>query len=235
MNRLILTAFVLTCSCIVAVELQAHGPVVDKVYHPYVLPNEREFEWRLTSRDNNGADVLAQRLGFGHAISEYITIEGYVTGRRDDSTAFQLHSYELEARWMLTEQGKYWADWGMLVELEKEHEHDHWEISTAALFEKELGRTSLTLNLFALFEWGEDIENEWEGEFRLKYRYRWLPQIQPALEVYVGEDLAGVGPAFMGIQRLHGQKQLKWEAGFIFELSNDGRDRTFRMALEYEF
>lgn len=103
------------------------------------------------------------------------------------------------------------------------------------LVEKEFGGTSLTMNLFAIFEWGEDLDAEWESEFRLKYRYRWLPQIQPAIELYMGEDYSGIGPAFMGIQRYDGQKQLKWEAGFIYEVSNSGTDKTFRLALEYEF
>lgn len=136
---------------------------------------------------------------------------------------------------MITEQGRYWADLGMLFELEKEHQQDNWETSAAVLVEKEFGRTSLTMNLFAIFEWGEDLDAEWESEFRLKYRYRWLPQIQPAIELYMGEDYSGIGPAFMGIQRYDGQKQLKWEAGFIYEVSNSGTDKTFRLALEYEF
>jgi hypothetical protein len=49
----------LACSCITAVESLADGPVVDKVHHPYVLANEREFEWRLTSGDKDGTKVLA--------------------------------------------------------------------------------------------------------------------------------------------------------------------------------
>jgi hypothetical protein len=32
-----------------------------------------------------------------------------------------------------------------------------------------------------------------------------------------------------------GQKQLKWEAAFISEISNAGKDHTLRVALEYEF
>ena len=31
----------------------ADGMVVDKVYHPYVLPNETEIEWRLISRQTD--------------------------------------------------------------------------------------------------------------------------------------------------------------------------------------
>jgi hypothetical protein len=235
MNRLILLWVLAGFGLVKAIDACADGMVVDKVYHPYVLPNERELEWRLISRDKNGENVLAQRLGFGHAISETISVEGYLNGERDDEGDFGLQSYEIEARWMLTDQGRYWADWGMLFELEREHQSDNWETSAAVLVEKEIGRTSLTMNLFAIYEWGEDLKDEWETEFRLQYRYRWLPQIQPSIEIYAGEDFAGVGPGFMGIQRYSGQRQLKWEAGFITEVSKSGTDNTFRLALEFEF
>ena len=36
-----------------ASQARADNFTVDKVYHPYVLPFEREFEWRLTSRQND--------------------------------------------------------------------------------------------------------------------------------------------------------------------------------------
>lgn len=235
MNRLILFSVLFNFGFIVAVESRADGTVIDKVYHPYVLPNEHEVEWRLVSWEKNGENILGQRLGFGHAISENISVEGYVNGQRDNEGNFGLQSYEIEARWALTDQGKYWADWGMLFELEKEHQRDHWEATTALLVEKEFGRTSLTMNMFAVLQWGTDFENEFKGEFRLKYRYRWIPQIQPAIEVYIGEEFSGLGPAFMGIQRYNNRKQLKWEAGFIIEVSSGSTHELFRLALEYEF
>jgi hypothetical protein len=39
--------------------------------------NERELEWRFISRQNDNGNVLAQRFVYGHAISEYLTVEGY--------------------------------------------------------------------------------------------------------------------------------------------------------------
>lgn len=213
----------------------ADGIPVDKVYHPYVLANEREVEWRLISRQNDNGNVLAQRLAYGHALSEYLTLEGYLVGERDDVGDFGLSSYELEARWMLTNQGELWADWGMLFELEKQHKKDAYEITTGVLFEKEFTQTSLTINAFLVYEWGKDIQNEFETEFRLKYRYRYLPALQPSLEIYTGEDFVGIGPGFMGVHRYQGQKQLKWELAFIAGLNGDAKDHTLRFALEYEF
>ena len=53
--------------------------------------------------------------------------------------------------------------------------------------------------------------------------------------VYSGEDFFGIGPAFMGIQRFDGQKQLKWEFGFITGLNRRSKGHVLRVALEYEF
>lgn len=213
----------------------ADGAVVDKVYHPYVIANEREVEWRFISTKSDDTNVLAQRIGYGHAFRENVAVEFYAVGSRDVRDDFQLSAYEVEARWMMTPQGKYWADWGTVFELEKQKAQDNFEASLGLLFEKEFGRTSLTMNVFAIREWGDTIESEWESEFRLQYRYRYQPAIQPSIEVYAGEDFYGVGPGFMGIYRIEGQKQIKWDAGFITELEKSDRNHTFRFAIEYEF
>ncbi|MDX2369963.1 MAG: hypothetical protein QNK36_16430, partial [Colwellia sp.] len=154
---------------------------------------------------------------------------------RDVNDDFSLTSYELEARWMLTEQGEYWADWGLLFEIEKEQRQKNWEITSGVIVEKEFGRTSLTFNAFIIYEWGNTIMSEFETEFRLQYRYRYLEQLQPAIELYSGQNYLGIGPAFMGVQRFDGQKQLKWEMGFITGVDSRSKGHILRVAIEYEF
>jgi hypothetical protein len=214
----------------------ADGIVVDKVYHPYVLPNEREVEWRmLAQRENGVSNDLAQRFAYGQSVTDNLMLEFYVIGERDSNDNFTLSAYEIEARWMMTEQGKYWADWGMLFEVEKEHQENNWEVTSGVIMEKEFGRTSLTLNAFLIYEWGDTIDDEMETEFRLQYRFRHLEQFQPAIEVYSGENYLGIGPAFMGVQRFSGQKQLKWEAAFITGVNSESQGHILRLAIEYEF
>ncbi|GEA07655.1 hypothetical protein KUL42_24160 [Alteromonas sp. KUL42] len=227
---LIFVVFMAMCT-----SAQADNFTVDKVYQPYVLPFEREFEWRFTSRQNDNGNVLMQRFSFGHALSEFVILEAYIVGARDENQDFGVEGYELELRWMITEQGRYWADWGTLFELEKQHNTNDWEVKAGLLTEKEFGQFSLTTNVTLVYEWGETVPNEWESEFKAKFRYRWLPEVQPGVEVYVAEDFIGVGPAFMGIKRFDRQKQLKWELGFIAGLNGDSKDHTLRMSLEYEF
>ncbi len=213
----------------------ADGVVVDKVYHPYVLPNEREVEWRLLSHKESENNNLAQRFAYGQSLTDTIMLELYLVGERDINDDFSLSSYELEARWMLTEQGEYWADWGLLFEIEKVQRQKNWEVTSGVLVEKEFGRASLTFNAFIIYEWGKTIVSEFETEFRLQYRYRYLEQLQPAIELYSGQNYLGIGPAFMGIQRFDGQKQLKWEVGLITGIDSRSKGHILRVAIEYEF
>ncbi|MCP4061505.1 hypothetical protein [Pseudoalteromonas agarivorans] len=235
LNLYLALSFTVFYLLVFSIPAKADGIVVDKVYHPYVLPFERELEWRLVSHQTDSGNILAQRLGGGGAINDTIALEGYIVGERDDSGDFGLEAYELELRWQLIEQGKLWADWGALFELEKKHNEDVYEATSGFVIEKEFGKTSLTMNAFLVYEWGQDIQNEWESEFRAQYRYRYRSAFQPSIEVYVGEDFVGIGPGFIGLQRFDGQKQLKWEAGFITEISQSEKNHSFRLALEFEF
>lgn len=230
-----LIVFCALISALTTFQASANRNVVDKVYHPYVLPFEREVEWRFMSRQSDDGNALTQRFSFGHALSEYTIAEFYIIGSRDDDDNFRTEGYEAEVRWMATEQGRYWADWGMLFDIEhKEHLH-HWKATGGLVMEKEFGPTSLTINALLAYEWGNQADQELKTEFRAKYRYRWIPQIQPAVELYTGDDFIGVGPAFMGIHRFDSRKQLKWELGYIVGFNGENKDHTYRFALKYEF
>ncbi|MFC6440242.1 hypothetical protein [Bowmanella sp. JS7-9] len=213
----------------------ADGIVVDKVYHPYILPNERKLEWRFMSRQSDNGNLLGQRLAYGQALGENLIMEGYLAFERDTSDDFGLAAYEVEVRWQLSEQGKNWADWGVLFEVEKQHQTEVWEANVGLLMEKEFYRSSLTVNLFTVYEFGSQIRDEFETELRAQYRYRLHPAFQPAIELYTGEDFIGIGPGLMGVHRYEGQKQLKYEIAFISGINGDTKDHTLRFALEWEF
>lgn len=227
--------FALLVLSLMSIPVLADGIVVDKVYHPYVVANEREFEWRLLSSQTDTVNRLGQRLGAGYSIFENIALEAYVVGERDENRDFDVSAFEIETRWMLSEQGQYWADWGAVFEIERNTRGNSYEYTAGLISEKEFQKTSLTLNLFLIYEKGEKIGSEFETEFRAKYRYRYMPEIQPAIEVYAGEDYFGIGPAIMGVHRIEGQQQIKYEIGFISEVAHSGKDHSLRLSVEYEF
>ena len=218
--------------------LGADGVVIDKIYHPYVQPLEREFEGRAIWQNEQPGrpdNLQMYRFAYGQAIGDKWFAELYLVGQKSAEDSFGIEAYELELQRQLTEQGEYWADWGLLFELEKERDQDAWEFSTGLLAEKEWGRWSGTANLFLLHEWGEDIADETETRLGLQARYRYSPAFEPAVELYSGEDTRGIGPAVMGQVRLGGRRQLRWEAGAIFGLDSKSPDTTLRFLMEFEF
>ncbi len=217
----------------------ADGSAVDKVYHPYVEQLEWELEWRMAQEDDNPLtgerNRQVHRLGLGRAVSEYLFVEGYLIGARNSEKGLEMEAYELEMLWQLTEQGEFALDYGLLFELEREHEKNRWEYSTKLLLEREFGRFSGTANLGLSYEWGHGIDNEFETSLALQARYRYSPRFEPALELYAGEDSRALGPVLTGTERLGPLKALHWEAGVVFGVESNTPDYTVRALLEYEF
>ncbi|GAB2924243.1 hypothetical protein [Rheinheimera gaetbuli] len=229
---------VLLFALAVSTTAMADGRVVDKVYHPYVQPLERNFEYRALYQrqaDHPNNNAMAQKLGYGFSIADDMALSWYILAERVMPDDYTVAGYEVELRWMLTEQGQYSWDWGLLFELEHQQQTDNNEFTTGLLVEKEFEHTSLTVNALLVYEWGANIEEEIEAEFRFQYRYRFLPALQPSLEIYAGEGFKGAGPGFMGVHKFSNTRQLKWEAAIVFAIDNDTIDRTLRFALEYEF
>lgn len=203
---------------------------VDKVYHPYVQPLEREFEWRMLS--GNGQQL--HRFGIGKSLSDRLFVEGYVIGE-DNNHHFSLVALELEAKWQLTEQGEYNVDWGLLFELEREQHNDTWALSSGILMEKQWGKWVGAANFIVEYEWGNEIKDELESSLALQARYRYTANLEPAIEFYSSEKGQAIGPVVMGDIRLGNAKKLHWEMGSIFGLGYKGPDNTWRLLLEYEF
>lgn len=216
----------------------ADGIVIDKIYHPYVQPLEQELEWRMIYQDEQASvadNIWLYQLAYGRSFSDRWFAEVYLVGKESDEYSFDIVAYELEAKWQLTEQGEFWADWGMLFELEKEANEDIWEFATAILVEKEWGKWSGTANFYVINEWGSDIKNELETKLGLQARYRYSRLFEPAIEFYSGQDTRGLGPAFLGQLSMGDGKRLRWEFGAIFGMDSKSPNRTLRFLLEFEF
>ncbi len=217
---------------------RADGGVIDKIYHPYVQPLERELELR-TSLEEGGhpryVDRQTWRLGYGMALSDNWFGELYLIGEKDSMNSFHLSEYEVEALWQITEQGEYAADWGLLFEFATADSADRMELAGTLLAEKEWQQWIGTANLTAAYEFGDDIANEFETALALQLRYRLSMSLEPALEFYSGENILAAGPVIMGTRRVGPGRQLHWEGGLILGMQDDTPDRTVRLLLEYEF
>ncbi len=216
----------------------ADESMIDKVYHPYVQPMEREIEIRTTveaGSEQPQGDRNLLRTGYGQAVSDRWFGELYVVSEYGNGSGFDVRSFEAEALWQLTEQGQYFADWGLLFEAEKTRTTDSGEVSAALLLEKEWGRWSGTANFYGLYEFGARVHNEFETALTMQARYRQSIHFEPAMEAYVGQNTHGIGPVVLGSHSFGGARRVHWEAGLIFGVDEDTPDTTIRASLEYEF
>jgi hypothetical protein len=224
--------------CLAAPWVLADGLVIDKVYHPYVDALETELELRALFQDEQpGRNTPAQiyQMSLGKAFSDAVFAEVYLHGAKDRTGDFSTDAWEVEVKWQLSEQGEYWADYGLLFEYEDESRLDAHEFTMGFLAEKEIGSWSTAANLFLIREWGQDIEAEFETAFALQTRYRLRPGFEPGIEVYAGQDTRGIGPVLQGTLRTGVRRSLHWEAGLVFGLGKQSPDQTWRFLLEYEF
>lgn len=227
------------CCLLLPLQVHADGSVIDKIYHPYVTQLEWELEWRAVQQRDDPASGEARyqthKLGLGRAVAEYVFAEVYLIDEASAGRSLQLQAWEAEVLWQMSEQGEYRLDYGLLFELEKARDEDIWEYATTLLLERELGRFSATANLGLVYEWGDDIADELEATAALQARYRHSPLLEPALELYLGEDTRALGPVLLGMARVGERQALRWEAGVIWGLDHTTADYTFRAVLEYEF
>jgi hypothetical protein len=217
--------------------LVAADAEIGRVYHPYVEPLEREIELRANVIDDSGHEKHKDQkywLAYGFSPLERWFVEAYVVAQKDNGESLDVSGFELEGLWQLTEQGEYWADWGMLFETERETTDNAWEYAVAGLVEKEIGPTSLTANLHLIYESGSGVDNEFETYLAMQWRWRFREYLEPAIEYYKGDKLNAIGPVALGMTRL-GLQKVKWEAGPIFGIDSKTPDLTWRILLEYEF
>lgn len=209
---------------------------LNRVYHPYVEQNERELEYGAVWRDVTDDNIMLQRAGLGYAWAEHWFGEIYLLTESITHDNQQYRGYEAEIKWQLSEQGEYWADWGLLFETASADDIHRREVALGLLMEKELTSNWVgTVNLFAEYEFGNDIEDEFETAARAQFRYRYSPVLEPALEFYLDDQDWAAGPVLTGVQKISAKTQLRWELGYLFGLNQDTPDNNIRLGIEFEF
>lgn len=232
MNKYLTNTALLLTAVITA---QVHAEM-NRVYHPYVEQHERELEYGFTLRDLGGDKVLLNRAGIGYAWNDKIFTEVYLLTESINHQGEAIRGYEAELKWQITEQGEYWADWGLLLEAGTAKDISSHEFAAGILWEKELAsRWVAAANVIAEYEYGRDIEDEFETALRAQLRYRYSVAIEPALELYLDDQDWAAGPALMGTVKLSSRKQLRWELGLLFGLDAKTPESSLRGGIEFEF
>jgi hypothetical protein len=142
-------------------------------------------------------------------------------------------------------QGKYWADFGMVVEyVHSLQEGGEDGLELGFLGEKQFTGTVLTVNLLAEREFASGAETEME--YAARYRWRVSHAFEPGIELYgelgdwgasggLDEHSHQVGPSLLGKVHTREHAAIKYETAVLFGLTHDSPDATVRLQLEYEF
>lgn len=214
----------------------ADGVVVDNIYDPYVHPLETEIEWHFVGQNQErNPDLQKHSIGFGRSLSDRWAIEFYAIAQKSLGENLSVDTYELEAKWQLTEQGELAVDWGLLFELEREIEENAWEVSAQLLAARDFGKSTVTANLGIIYEWGERTQNEMETTLRLQMRYRLKEAFEPGVEIHVGQDTTAVGPAIGGLVRVSEGRKLRWQLGLFAGVTERSPDQILKANIEFEF
>jgi hypothetical protein len=219
--------------CMAFIPLRAIADV-DKVYDPYVYRGELEVEARGVHQfDDENKHKL--KFGVGYGVNDLWFVEGYAIVEQETGGHAEVSDLELENKFQLTEKGRYWADLGALVELEKELGEDKWEVKAGPLLQKQVRRWLVTANLFLEKQFGSDRSDsdvEFLGAAQLKYRLS--PALEPAVEYYADEETHSLGPVLTGTWH-RGRTPIRWEAGVLAGLTGKSADVSFRWLVEFEF
>lgn len=218
-----------------------------KVYSPIVEGGETEIEFRgHHDFDGNGAIDGGEKWKFtvGHGFTNRWFSEAVFEWEKAPGAQREFAAVEWENVIQLTEQGRYWADWGVLAEYASERGSGPDKIELGALMAKEFGRRLMNLNLIFEKEVGSGASSDVEVEYAWDYRWRGNPKFEFGLQGYGELGELGdfefdsehlVGPAFYG--KIPGKNRTAWkyDAALLLGLTDQSPDATLRFQVEFEF
>jgi hypothetical protein len=219
------------------------GPA-DTVYRPIVEKGETEVELRSGYFDfHDGPNEYASVLDVGYGFTNNWKSELVFEYEGETGEGGKPEAIEWENLIVLTEQGKHWADVGLLIEAEHSFSADPEEFKLGLLLEKEVGPTIADLNLIAVREFGDEASDETELEYRWQVKWRGNPALEWGLqgrgelgtfEHFGEEDGHSIGPAIWGVQRLASGNKIAYDAAVMHGINDIAPDWTVRFTLEYE-
>lgn len=226
----------------------AHAGPADYVYTPAVEYGEREIDFKLGTQKSGDTDrESAASLGFGWGLTPWWFTEVYAKYHhvQPQDTAFD--AWEWENKFQLTETGKYFADLGLVVELERPRDRaEGYELRFGPLLQTEFGKLQLNGNLL----FGRNYRAETSGSMEMGYQWQVKYRLREAFEfglqgfgelgtwdAWAPSDEQGhrMGPAVFGKLALGDHQAIRYNAAWLFGTSPAAADNTFRMQVEYEF
>ena len=224
----------------------AHAGPADYVYTPTVEEGEREIDFKAGTQDSDPRETAAM-IGFGYGANAWWFTEFYVKGLKEGGN-FGYDAVEWENKFQLTETGKYPVDVGLITEIEvpRDRDEEGIELKVGPLFQTEFDKLQLNGNI--LFEKHVDAAESrpTEAGYQWQVKYRWQPALEYGLQGFgemgpwndwenPDEQSHKAGPAVFGKLAAGNHQAIRYNAAWLFGLSNGAPDNTLRMQVEYEF
>jgi hypothetical protein len=226
----------------------AGGPE-DDVKSPIVEAGEKEFELKAgTAKNRDGSRLNVQAAALGIGVSRWWFTEIQAIWHKEPGERQSFDAWEWENHFQFTETGKYPVDVGFLLEIERPRDRSEgYEYRWGPLFQGDIGK-SFTANFNVLVE--KHIRTQAPARAELEYqgqlRYRWREDFHFGLQAFgnVGpwdhwerssQQSHILGPAVFGELKVFGEKEIKYNAGVLFGLTDGSARNTLRLQAEYEF
>ncbi len=222
-----------------------------KVYSPIVEGGELGLEWRghHDFDDEDAKDHLQrQRYEVEYGVTDRWMVALFGEARKTSTRGYHYDATAVETIYQLFEQGERWLDAGLYFEYKvADRNSDPDKAEFKLLLEKSFPRYQHTANLILEKEVGNNADDNTEFEYAWSSRYRLSPLLMPGVEFHgkLGEisntkspedQTHQAGPVFYGKIPLSALgAKIKYEAGYLFGLTDASPDGTFKWLLEYEF
>jgi hypothetical protein len=232
--------------------IASHASPSDYVYYPGVEYGEREIDFKYgtaKAKDlQGGGRESAGSIGFGYGAAERWFTEAYLKYHKVSGDKAGYDAVEWENKFALTEPNQYFADVGLITEIEipKERRTEGYEFRIGPLFQFDTGALRWNANLlFARVFRGVD-PHVTEMGYQLQARYTLSRELEVGVQAFgeMGrwnrwesrdEQNHRIGPAVFGKLKLEGRQAIRYNAAFLCGETKAAPRNTFRLQAEYEF
>jgi len=244
----------LTVAAAIGLPVVAHADPQDYVHVPNVEYGEREIDlkagtWKLKGEEP-GRESGAS-LGAGWGLTPWWFTEAYVMYHKVPGDTTKYDAWEWENIFQLTEHNQYWLDLGLITEFEfpKEHALEGYEFKVGPLLQKDIGNWRWNANL--LFEHRYRGSEQETNATVMSYELQAKTAVSRGLEAGVqafgemgrwnhwapkDEQIHRIGPAIFGKVKLgQGREAIRWNAAFLWGVTDSSPKDSFRLQAEYEF
>jgi high-affinity iron transporter len=228
----------------------AHAGPASTVHTLNIEHGEMEFELNGGVYNDNHKDLSNEQgweLAVGYAFTPwwFSEVEAEWEQEGDHNTTYY-GGFALVNIFRFTEQGEYWADFGLFTELEFPDEaEDANKIEIGPMIQKEIGRTVSNLNIIFVRDYGKHAEHD--TEFEYEYQTKWLgnKKLEFGLQAFgefgevedthsFGDQEHKIGPALFGEIAAGGHHKIKYNSALLIGLTDNTPDETLRFTVEYE-